>query len=748
MPHLAAAQAAEPTASATNLAAGSPNLTEWSLIRLTPAEVDAANAGAGASVAVIDGKADCRNPGLSGHCSSLGFAGATYSAYSAHGTHVAGIVAGGTTGIAPSARILNYGVFSDRGYIATGTGLSDVWKSAYNNGARVSTMSFNCAGMALCFNSFELMTMADPAMPMVYVKSAGNNAVNLATETAYVTPTMASQVMNRLIVVGSVNSKGGISVYSNRPGSGCLKPLGSVTCQAGLQWKYHFLVAPGEAIYSSLPNGQMGYMSGTSMAAPVVAGAVALLQSRWPALKNSPETVARILFASATDLGAPGVDEVFGYGLLNAAQAFRANGSVNLVSPSGTVTTLNARTITTYKSFVGLSSALAGVTVFDQFGRDFALAETGALAMRQRVASVRRNLGARLLGSSAQEWALRFFADAQPSRGFAYYGSSADQVGGGTAFERTLRAGVDMPFKGGVAQLRLTGAGSAQTDFAADDALRPLAHFASSNLVQGALVSNINLRLSDTSRLMAYSLVSTGPIEPRISGDVRDLLITERGFTSRASLTSSRDREDPSGKVGAGLGWWTMPDRNLVVGINASAIIQRHGYLDLASNLDAFDRPTTLYNLGTSVTRLAGNWEFRGSAEWTHARMAIGTDTALRFTPANYVSAEMGMSRHGLLAGAMGERTDHFSLALVLPPRAVSGALALNYLTPGADGVSRIATSAAVPLSRLGAEPVRLEAAYALVSSRGWSVSLAGGANLQPSTAGAGEVMARFRLTL
>lgn len=747
LPAAVCAQEAPPQVSATNLAPTNPNLTEWSLIKLALGDVDSANGGAGATVAVIDGKADCRNSAIAGHCQSFGFAGGSYNSYSAHATHVAGIVAGSTSGIAPSARVLNYGVFADNGYIATGTGLSDVWKAAFNNGARVSSMSFNCAGMALCFNSFELMTMADPNMPMVYVKAAGNSGTNLATETVFVPTSMANQVMNRLIVVGSVNSQGAISAYSNRPGSGCIKMIGTSGCQASLQWKYHFLVAPGEGIYSTLPNGQMGYMSGTSMATPVVAGAVALLQARWPALKNSPETVAKILFASATDLGAPGVDDVYGYGLLNVAAAFRANGSVNLVSPSGTVTTLNTRTITTFKSFVGLSSVLADVTVYDQFGRDFKLAETGALAVRQRLAMARRNLGARLIGGSEQDWASRFFAEDQPNRGFAYYGSSADQIGGGVTAERTLRAGVDMPFKGGVAQVRLTGAGSTQTDFAADDALRPLSRFASSNMVQGSLVSSLNLRLSDRSRLMAYSMVSTGPVEPRMSSDVRDLLLTEHGFASRATLASSRDREDPSRKVGAGVGWWTRPDSRTVFGVNASAIVQRHGYLDLASDLQAFDRPTTLYNLGAAVSRMTGSWELRMSGELTHARMALGQDDAMRFTPANLVSAEVGLAKHGLLASGT-ERSDHLSFAFVVPPRAVSGALALNYMAPTADGLDRQVTSQSVPLSRLGAEPARIEAAYSLLSNRGWSVSLAGGANLQRSVNGAGEVMARFRLTL
>ena len=235
LPGAVAAQEAEPTSSAANLTAANPNLGEWSLVRLTAVDVQSAAGGAGATVAVIDGKADCRNPGFGGRCTSYGLAGATYRSPNPHATHVAGIVGGSVNGIAPSTRILNYAVFADNGYVATGTGLSDAWKSAFNNGARVATMSVNCAGMALCFNSFELMSMADPAMPMVYVKAAGNSGVNLATETGFVSGGMATQLMNRLIVLGSVNGKGVINAFSNRPGSGCLKPIGTSGCQASLQ---------------------------------------------------------------------------------------------------------------------------------------------------------------------------------------------------------------------------------------------------------------------------------------------------------------------------------------------------------------------------------------------------------------------------------------------------------------------------------------------------------------------------------
>jgi hypothetical protein len=79
------------------------------------------------------------------------------------------------------------------------------------------------------------------------------------------------------------------------------------------------MVAPGELIL--LPDGQGGFVrrSGTSFAAPLVSGAIALLHDRWPWLAQHPDESVDIILQSATDLGAPGVDPVYGHGLLNVA---------------------------------------------------------------------------------------------------------------------------------------------------------------------------------------------------------------------------------------------------------------------------------------------------------------------------------------------------------------------------------------------------------------------------------------------
>jgi subtilisin family serine protease len=77
--------------------------------------------------------------------------------------------------------------------------------------------------------------------------------------------------------------------------------------------------APGERISSAQPGGKYGEQSGTSMAAPYVAGAAALIIAQHPNWTGAQ--VKEHLKRSVNDLGAPGWDPSFGYGELNLFKA-------------------------------------------------------------------------------------------------------------------------------------------------------------------------------------------------------------------------------------------------------------------------------------------------------------------------------------------------------------------------------------------------------------------------------------------
>jgi len=115
-----------------------------------------------------------------------------------------------------------------------------------------------------------------------------------------------------------------ISGFSSRGPSGCggefaVKPE---------------VVAPGEDIYSADADGGYTYLDGTSMAGPHVAGVAALMRSADPDIDVA--MIKQILMDTATDLGDPGEDNVYGWGLVNAYEAVSAaiNGYGSL---SGTV---------------------------------------------------------------------------------------------------------------------------------------------------------------------------------------------------------------------------------------------------------------------------------------------------------------------------------------------------------------------------------------------------------------------------
>jgi len=78
---------------------------------------------------------------------------------------------------------------------------------------------------------------------------------------------------------------------------------------------------PNDAgIYSTLPGGNYGYLSGTSMAAPTVAGALALLQQAYPGY--SARDLANVLFATAENVGGQAaVNAVYGYGMIRLDRA-------------------------------------------------------------------------------------------------------------------------------------------------------------------------------------------------------------------------------------------------------------------------------------------------------------------------------------------------------------------------------------------------------------------------------------------
>jgi hypothetical protein len=238
-----------------------------------------------------------------------------------HGAAVASLIAAqqdgiGVMGVAPSSSVRLFNPFDDSG-TANWLGVEKGIDKLYGLKATVTNASLGIPGWTLSQEWGQILTALDGMKHgFVLVKAAGNESVAQSTDIAW--PSGFTAPTN-LLLVGSVGPTNEISQFSNTPGEACILVEG--TCQEQNKLKYRFLVAPGELILVEDNHGGVTRMTGTSFAAPLVTGTVALLQTRWPWLKNYSDETVQIILQSATDLGAPGVDPVYGWGLLNVEAA-------------------------------------------------------------------------------------------------------------------------------------------------------------------------------------------------------------------------------------------------------------------------------------------------------------------------------------------------------------------------------------------------------------------------------------------
>lgn len=305
-----------------------------------------------------------------------------------HGAAVASLILSphdgeGIMGIAPSATVLNYNPFDKTNSASWDDVESGINKLAAE-GASVINISLGVPEWTL---HQEWARIFDRAMEKsfkydtVLVKAAGNEGITQTQDIEWDN----DDVFDNLILVGSVNPIGGISAFSNRPGEACLVVDG--TCDEEDKLKYRFMVAPGELILVSDGAGGVTRVSGTSFAAPLVSGAITLLHDRWPWFKDYAEETVDIMFESARDLGAPGVDSVYGHGLLNveASQSPLSFDSLVFYQSSSGVgdTKLKTFSSTSFKNSMLRSGALdlwqlegASVFAMEEIGdthRDFAI---------------------------------------------------------------------------------------------------------------------------------------------------------------------------------------------------------------------------------------------------------------------------------------------------------------------------------------------------------------------------------------
>jgi hypothetical protein len=191
-----------------------------------------------------------------------------------------------------------------------------------------------------------------------------------------------------VIIAGSVNDLGQFSSFSNRAGTEAnwfLSALGENLC----------CVYSGSQIKITTSGGQQfqTLVSGTSFAAPQIAGAAALLLQAFPNLTATQ--VVQLLLTSATDAGASGTDATYGHGILNIANAFAAKGATTLAGTTSVVPLGTASVTTSAAMGDGGQGAVLAATVLDGYQRAYRV----DLGRTVRAAPVAPRLGSALLDS-------------------------------------------------------------------------------------------------------------------------------------------------------------------------------------------------------------------------------------------------------------------------------------------------------------------------------------------------------------
>ncbi|UKA67892.1 S8 family serine peptidase [Arthrobacter sp. FW306-05-C] len=298
--------------------------------------------GAGVKVAVIDSGIDAQHPDLKGavvggyDASGSGRPDGQKSVGSKpeHGTLVATMLAGrghqpaspspspspgpagtppdGIMGVAPEAQLLSVSTWlgspnpsgkSDQDQIP------EAVRWAVDNGAKVINISLGSTSPQWP-QSWDAAFLYAEQKDVVIVAAAGNR-VGGNTQVG------APATIPGVLTVAGLDRKNQASVDASSQGIS----IG--------------VAAPAENLLGGLPGGGYAEWAGTSGSTPIVAGVAALIRSKWPDM--TAEQVINRIITTAKDAGAPGKDPLYGYGILNAEAALKADVPQVSVNPLGTI---------------------------------------------------------------------------------------------------------------------------------------------------------------------------------------------------------------------------------------------------------------------------------------------------------------------------------------------------------------------------------------------------------------------------
>jgi len=316
-----------------------------------------------------------------------------------HGTHVSSIALGREYGIAPESTLLPVNVFFDKNSVYN-TAIHVAVNYAASNSPIVNASISDMVNLSTIggqqseFNAY-LTTLKNNETALVI--AAGNdgvaigaehfinhdNAQNLAIQTS---------IEDKVLSVIALDDSGSKAWYSNYPGSCSDVGTGADSaCNTTVMTDIQntFISAPGGNGYlndgitaaDGATEDGAKIISGTSMATPVVSGALALLMSAWDQL--TPQQAVKLLKDNANNSFSGYSAAEYGVGILDIRAAFEPSGDLkSTASVSSTASfSLTESSASIPASLSGLAklSALKSVAYFDDYNRDYSVDITAAI---------------------------------------------------------------------------------------------------------------------------------------------------------------------------------------------------------------------------------------------------------------------------------------------------------------------------------------------------------------------------------
>lgn len=308
------------------------NLPEWGVEKIGAPDAWARGfTGQGVTIGIVDTGLDASHPAIAPHYRGTNPDGSQTHDYNwfdptagrqapfddgQHGTHVGGTSAGGTDGrtigVAPGAKLIAAKAILGSGYNTTE--------------ATLRALQFMLAPTDVHGNH------PDPSRGADIVNNSWGNADR--DDTTFVDTWDAFQAAGIIMVTAAGNDGPGgkVSPPGSYPNGISVAATGSNDKVAGFSSRgpsrfdpkavIPMIAAPGAGVTSSVPGGRYSNFSGTSMASPHVAGAVALMLSAKPTATY--DEIVTALESTATDIAEPGPDNSAGYGRINVNKAIDA----------------------------------------------------------------------------------------------------------------------------------------------------------------------------------------------------------------------------------------------------------------------------------------------------------------------------------------------------------------------------------------------------------------------------------------